>query len=147
MRMSNQLTSDSPYLSNVRRTLGGVVVLASLQLLLGRSQVHHLLHNLNFHCWLVERTSKSEKYDAVRSMVVMMYVKTKETILPALISLRIYDIYMCVPSDSPNCHQSVAKSRDDEEAAKGFDMLHMHMRQEESELAKEWQHYPTHEIR
>ena len=76
----------------------------------------------------------------------MMYVKTKERILPVLISLRIDDISMCVPSDSPNCHQSVAKSRDDEEAAKGFDILHMHMRQEESELAKEWQHYPTHEI-
>ena len=54
---------------------------------------------------------------------------------------------MCVPSDSPNCHKSVAKSRDDEEAAKGFDILHMHMRPEESESAKEWQHYPTHEIR
>ena len=74
MRMSNQLTSDLPYLSNVRRALGGVIVLASLQLLLDRSQVHHLLHNLNFQCWLVERMSKSEKYNAVRSMFVMMYV-------------------------------------------------------------------------
>lgn len=85
----------------------------------------------------MERTSKSEKYDAVRIMLVMMYVNTKERILQALISFRIDDIYMCVPSDSPNCHQSVAKSRHDEEAAKGFDILHMHMhmRPEESELA------------
>ena len=67
-----------------------------------------------------------------------MYVKTKETILQALILLVIYDIYMCVPSDSPNCHQSVAKSRDDEEVAKGFGILHMHMhmRQEDQSWQK-----------
>ena len=65
--MSNQLTSDSPYESNVRCALGGVVVLASLQLFLDRSQVHHLLHNLNLLCWLVGCASKSDKYDAVRT--------------------------------------------------------------------------------
>ena len=75
----------------------------------------------------------------------MMYVcENKGNNPPGIDFIEIYDIYMCVPSDSPNCHQSVAKSRDDEEAAKGFDILHMHMRHEESELAKEWQYYPTH---
>ena len=68
----------------------------------------------------------------------MMYVcENKGNNPPGIDFIEIYDIYMCVPSDSPNCHQSVAKSRHDEEAAKGFDILHMHMhmRPEESELA------------